>query len=438
MIRTTTILAGLALLAASLPAGTGAQANPLPRSTGMGGNHTSLARGFSAVFWNPAGLGMPDNPGWSFTVLPVMGSSGLSPLGLSDIAAYDGRRIPHDTRVRWLDRIRAQGGEAGVVEADITYLAVSVGRVAVSASSSVRGRMNIGPDVAEVLLFGNAGLTGEPRDFVLDGSHVDVAATTTFAASYGVPLRVRIGALPDQWFAVGATIKYTVGNFLLTGQEQGSQLGADPLEVHVRFPMIHTAGPDDDEDFGVRQHLNNGAGYGLDVAASWRASIFSAGVAIRNLVHTFGWDRASLRYRPGEATWTADTSYAHFEEAPFPEAPAALLSRIDGLHGFAPELAASGAAVVLPFLTVTGEIRHALEDNLATGARSHLGVGGELTILPYLPLRAGLALVSGGYELSGGLGLRVGVAQLAAAAAWRNAGFGSNAVVAAGLTFGVP
>jgi len=440
MKRTTTIIAaGLAALAfAPADDAVGQVANPLPQSVGMGGNYTSLARGFGAVLWNPAGLGMPDSPRGSFTLLPVLGASGLSPVGLSDIADHDGRRIPHDTRVRWLDRIRADGGEAGAVEADITYLAFSFGRVGLSASSAVRGRMNVGPDVAEILLFGNAGLTGDPRDFTLAGSHVDAAGTTTFAASYGMPLPVRLGPLPDQSFAVGATLKYTVGNFLLVGQERDSRIGEDPLEVHVRFPLIHTAGPDDDEDFAVRRHLNNGSGYGLDVGAAWQAGIFSAGVAIRNLVHTFEWDRASLRYRSGEATWTADTSYTRFDEAPFPEAPAELAARVDGIHTFAPELAVGGAATVLPYLTVSGEVRHALKDNLAASPRSHVGVGGELTVLPYLPLRAGLAVISGGYQLSGGAGLRLGTSQLAAAGAWRNAGFGSHLVAAIGLTFGVP
>src|SRR5919199_6728839 len=46
---------------------------------GSGDNYTALARGYNAVAWNPAGLAMPGNPGFSLTILPVRGSGGLRP-----------------------------------------------------------------------------------------------------------------------------------------------------------------------------------------------------------------------------------------------------------------------------------------------------------------------------------------------------------------------
>jgi hypothetical protein len=411
--------------------------SPLPQAIGMGDNFTALARGFGAVYWNPAGLGMPDNALVSAAFLPVTGTAGLGPVTPGDIAAYDGERIPHDSRARWLDRIRAEGGERGTFATDLTYVAVSVGRVAFSASSSVRARVNMGPDAAELVLFGNAGLTGEPRDFSLEGSRVDAAGTTTLAASIGLPLRVRLGPLPDQNFAIGATVKYTVGNFLLMGQEEGGTLSTSPLEVDVRFPLIHTAFPDEDDDGATIDFLRNGAGVGLDIGAAWRGGDYFAGVTIRNLVHTFEWDRDALRYRSGVASWTADTATTHFEERPFAEAPAELVDRVAGFHTYAPVLAAGAAARVLPYLVLSGDVRHALADNLEVGERTHLGVGGELTIVPFLPVRAGLAAISGGYQASAGIGLRLGGVQLAAAAALRQAELGREGVGALALTFGI-
>ncbi|NIP82092.1 MAG: hypothetical protein GWM90_23870, partial [Gemmatimonadetes bacterium] len=60
---------------------------------------------------------------------------------------------------------RAEGAESGAFAGDVTYLALSTGPFALSVSSSARARADIAPDVAEVLLFGNAGLTGEPGDY---------------------------------------------------------------------------------------------------------------------------------------------------------------------------------------------------------------------------------------------------------------------------------
>ena len=98
---------------------------------------------------------------------------------------------------------------------------------------------------------------------------------------------------------------------------------------------------------------------------------------------------------------------------------------------------AGASAGAGPLVTVADEGRHAIDEDLDVGSRNHVGVGAELTILPVLPLRAGLAAISGGYMLSGGLGLRLGPAQLAVSAAVRETEFGDDVRAAAGFTFGV-
>lgn len=416
-----------ALAALLLPAATAAQVgNPLPQALGMGGNYTALARGIGAPAWNPAGLGMPGSPRVSVTLLPFAHALGVGPVGLSNLAEYSGEYIPHEQRVQWLDRITASGGETGTVGTDLTFAALSIGRVAVSASSSVRGRVNMAPDVVEILLFGNAGLTGDPRDYTLTGSSFDASGTTTVAASTAIPVRLTLGALPDQHFSVGATLKYTIGNFLLLGQENGSTLESRPLSVEVEFPMVNT-----------RDGLNNGSGVGLDVGAAWQGGIFSAGAVVKNLINTFAWDSDALAYQQGRAVWNPDTTHTSFEEMPITEAPAAVTDRIDRLYTFSPVLAAGAAARVLPYLTVTGDVRHALEENLDVGAQSHLGVGAELTVLPMVPIRAGLTVLSGGYQFSGGLGLKLGPIQLSGAAATRSTDRGDDTIAAVGVTFGL-
>ena len=434
LIRTAATVLGLLVPGAAL-----AQvANPLPQAVGMGGSYTALARGLAAPAWNPAGLGMPDSPGASFTVMPFNFTAGLTPITPADLAEYEGELIPRSVRIDWLDAITEAGGERGALGAEVTYLALSVGSFAFSASSSMRGRVNMAPDVAEVFFFGNAGLTGEPRDYTLEGSSFDMAGTTTLAASTAVPLSLTLGPLPDQHFAVGATLKYTVGNFLALAQEGRSTLSTDPLAVDVRFPMIHTAFPDStEEDRSPLDVLNNGGGFGVDVGAAWRGGMFSAGLVIKDLINTFEWDLGALQYREGTAAWDTDTSSVRFDTASIDAAPEELIDRIQTLYAFSPVLQAGAAARVLPYLTVTGEVRHAIDEDLEVGSRNHVGVGAELTILPVLPLRAGLAAISGGYMLSGGLGLRLGPAELAVSAAVRETDLGDDFRAAAGFTFGV-
>src|SRR5919199_3719364 len=78
MTRLSSAAAIIALACAAHPA-----AAQLPSASavalGSGDNYTALARGYNAVAWNPAGLAMPGNPGFSLTILPVRGSGGLRP-----------------------------------------------------------------------------------------------------------------------------------------------------------------------------------------------------------------------------------------------------------------------------------------------------------------------------------------------------------------------
>ncbi|MDX1675170.1 MAG: conjugal transfer protein TraF [Longimicrobiales bacterium] len=437
--RTLTLGAALTVLGLLAPVAAGAQvASPVPEAVGLGGSYTALARGIAAPAWNPAGLGMPDNPGASFALLPFSVTAGLSPVTPADLAEYDGQLIPAAVRQEWLAAITEAGGETGNAGAEVTFLALGFGPVALSASSTVRGQVNLAPDVAEVLFFGNAGLTGDPQDYSLQGSNFDVAGTTTFAASMGFPLSISLGPLPDQHFAVGATVKYTVGNFLMLGQESRSTISSDPIAVDIRFPIVHSPLPDDsaqDQTFG--DIANNGGGFGLDIGAAWQGGPFSAGVVVKNVVNTFEWDLDGLQFREGTATWDADSSSTSFDTASIANAPGELIDRIETLYGFSPTLAAGAAMQVTPFLEVTGELRHSLEESLNVGERSHLGVGAELTILPVLPIRAGVAAISGGYQLSGGLGLRLGPVQLAFSAAARQTDLGDAARMALGLTYGL-
>src|SRR5207253_3073963 len=68
------------------------------RALGMGDNATASAVGFNAVAWNPALLGLPNNPKGSFTLLPLRGIAGLGPVKLADIADYSDKFVPASVR----------------------------------------------------------------------------------------------------------------------------------------------------------------------------------------------------------------------------------------------------------------------------------------------------------------------------------------------------
>jgi hypothetical protein len=183
-----------------------------PAALGMGDNYTALARGFGAVAWNPANLGLSENPRFSLALLGIRGTSDLGPINSGDLARYQGVNLPDDVRDAWMQRIEDEGGEQGQLGAGVTYLGMSIGRFAVQVSSAVSGEANLAPDAMELILYGNAGRTGTPREMRLDGAHVTGAVTTTAAVAWAHPIDLRVGRL-----SLGATAKYVMGNALVHG-----------------------------------------------------------------------------------------------------------------------------------------------------------------------------------------------------------------------------
>jgi hypothetical protein len=403
----------------------------------MGDNYTASARGFSSVAWNPAGLAMPDGPGTSLVVLVPVVRSGVGPISAGEFSRRGGELLTDDVKRRWLARIASAGGERGAAAAHVTYLALGVKRAAVQLSSKADVAATIPTDVMELLLFGNAGRnagvvggTVGGRDASSSPMAVDLAVTSTLAASYGHPIPLPAAAA-DQRLGVGVTVKYTVGHAFARGRSAGSTLTTGPGRLHALFPLVQT----ETRYRGLRD-LWNGDGVGVDVGAMWQRRGWTVGLAAQNVVDTFGWDTGRLRYRHAEALLDGDRSQSDFELRPFAEAPPALRREVARLS-FRPTLAGGVSARVTPRLAFSSDLRRQFGDGVGTAPASHAGVGVEYRLLGFLPARGGVALVSGGYQAGGGVALELGPVGVAASAvARRTAAFGTGAVAMLGVAVG--
>lgn len=419
-----TIRAAAALLAVlgMAPAASAQLASASAASLALGDNYTALARGYNAVNWNPAGLGMPDNPLFSFAFAGT-GTGGTGPISLGDFKQYGGVTVPNAVLASWLARVQAQGGQSFDVDGAAS-MAMSIGNIGFQLSTDAYERGKLNPDAVQVLLYGNAGLTGSAQDMNFQGSRTEAAVATTAALSFGRGVDFGVGPM-TQHFSLGATVKYIVGNALLFGEDAGSVLQASPLAVDVRFPMVQS-----DTSFNrVPQH---GHGVGVDVGAAWQSGPLSAGVTIQNFVNTFHWDVSQMYFRPGGAVFgssaTRSTSFDAVSMSALPDSlkaqAAALSADIQAMH-FTPSMNVGVAMKVLPFLTATGDLRQQLGDGMHLGDRTHLGAGAELRIIPFLPVRAGVAGISGGYIISAGAGLELFFFHLNAGVAERKTQYGS-------------
>jgi hypothetical protein len=402
-------------------------------SLALGDNYTALARGFNAVNWNPANLGMPGNPLFSFG-FAGRGAAGMDPISFSDVSHYGGVTIPQTVLSTWLSRVQQSGGQS--LEADGSgAFAMSIGPMAFQFSTSAYERGKLSPDAVELLLFGNAGESGTPRTMNLKGSRTEAAVTSTAAVSFGKGIDLSIGPV-DQHFAVGATAKYIVGNALLLGEDAGSTLGANPLSLDVQFPIIQS-------DTSVNGYPQRGHGIGVDIGAAWSSGPLFVGATLQNFVNTFRWDVDQMYFRPGGALFTASSSrQTNFDAMAMTAVPDslrananALAAQVDAMR-FKPSLNIGAAFKALPFLTVTGDVRQQLGDGMHLAERTHVGAGAELRIIPFLPLRAGLAAISGGYVASAGAGLEVFFFHLNAGVAARKTEYGQFPSAAITVSFG--
>jgi hypothetical protein len=363
-------------------------------AAGLAGAYTARAQGYNAVFWNPANLGMPGNQGFSFGLIAVDGNAGIRPIDFNKLAVYSGDTIPKAIREQWLVDVERDGGQKGALGAGLTGIGLSVGPVGFQFTTKVSSDMNLAPGAVEALFFGNAGRYDTVRTLSLAGSSFQTAVYSTGAVSYG--MRFPIIPLPD--FAVGVTAKYTVGHALLLGMDQGSALGTN--DVQVNFPLIHP-------DSTAGQTGSIATGVGIDLGAAWRVPGFRFGVSLQNVVNTFKWDSTKLRSGSAIGMFSADTSFSKDTlQLPYGDAPAALREKVAGLT-FKPVIAAGLSFDWLPRITVSADVRQQVGDGIEVGPKSLIAAGAELKLIPFIPLRGGVQMMTGGFGLSGGFGLHV-------------------------------
>lgn len=399
-----TLTLSLALAAASFPkAASGQLPSASTAALGTANNYTALARGFSAIALNPAGLAMPGNPGFSLTFLPLQAQAGLNAIALGDVAAFDGLKIPATTKEEWLQSVIAEGSLAARGGIALTELALSAGPIGLQVTTVGEVNVVLGPDAVELALFGNAGRTGPARDMTLTGTSADGWAATTAAVALGIPLPVA----PGQSLALGATFKYTVGHIVAAARDNGSLIRANPLGIDLKFPSI---APDDitpNITPNIRQR--NGTGVGLDIGLAWEGSILTVSAAVQNVFNTFQWILDDLAYYPVDILFEADTTATVVDAVPVAGAPATLRDELLA-QSLATALVLGLAFRPSDRLALTADFRKQNGEALVHGLEgSHVGVGAEIRILSFLPLRGGISRVSGGgVHFAGGVGLELG------------------------------
>jgi hypothetical protein len=403
---------------------------------GMAGNFTALARGFDAVAWNPANLALSGRPFLSFGTATIGGSLGLDPVDFKAMHEFSGQVVDPATRDAWVAEARLAGGEKVRIDGGITWLGLSVGPVGLQVGSSFYNNMNLSPDAFEAVLFGNADpVTLLPRTLDFTGTNVRGGVFTTGAMSFafGLPFKFMGGMMPGERLAVGVTGKYVVGHGLIVAQDIGSTVGAS--DILLRFPTI---GVRNDTSFGpgFDSDYNGVAGTGVagDLSLAWEGGPWKVGALFENVFNGFKWDPSMLAFMPGTGTFRADSNGTDWDQQPFANAPQALRELVTG-QKFAPAISIGGALKLTSRLTLTADMKTTTggDETIVIGPRSRYGVGAELKIVPFVPLRAGVASVTDGWQAGLGAGFQFLGYELGASTLIRRRGAATEQGVMIGL-----
>ena len=373
---------------------------------GMAGNFTAIARGYEAIRWNPANLAMPKRPLISLGLGISGGNTGLEPVDLTTFHKFSGIDVPDSIKAEWVNQARLAGGQRGRLDGGATPIAFTIGPVGIQAGSSFFTKMNLSPDAWEAILFGNAGNNGgQPKTLDLTGTSLRISGFSTGAASFAVPIPINFtnGLLKNERAAIGITGKYVMGNLLVIAEDAGSSFGPSDLQFSV--PTIRNM-----ERIGndTVPEIDLGRGTGLDIGLAWSGGPWRVGAVVENVYNSFVWDTTKVRFTPGNGLINTDTSYTNFDSTfAFSAAPAAL-KKIVTDQKFKPGIAIGAALALTNSLTLTADLKQYTggEEAITFGPKSHFGIGAEWRVLPFVPLRAGVASITDGWQAGAGAGLR--------------------------------
>ncbi len=373
------------------------RAAPEARGFGLATSYLARATGHEASFWNPANLGLSRNPDWSVG-LNASAYFSNNALGYGQITDLYGEYLDAAEKSRLLADVRdATGGDPMALAFDIGAqgLGASFGRFAAGIGGIGAGNAELTPDALELLLFGNVGETGEGRNFNFDDTSANFWSLYGGYVSYAQPFRFE--SLPDAGFSVGGTVRAGVARDLLLIRNSNSQLIYEPLALEVALEKVQSCGG------------TAGRAWAMDLGFSmeWGERLV-AGVALINAFKKISWDESAFKI----TSYDIDATYTDIAVVSttlgFDELDAAAQDRVRDLLDEAtlPRSLQFGSLYQFsPRLDVSLDYTELIGGDLRSRWNRVLATGSEFRLLPWMPLRAGVATSFEQFGLTGGLGL---------------------------------
>jgi hypothetical protein len=394
-------LAAPAALAAQLPISS-------TRALGMANGYAASARGYEAIAWNPALLGMSDRPGFSLNLFQVSGELGDNSFNLSDFQKYKDKVLSKADKDTILSEVLDGTTSRPLsirVGAGLTSLAMTFGGFGISLSGGGSADASLSSDFVELALFGNVTRSGNGQKYLGTGTAANALGSGTLAVAYGSRLPTPVGQL-----AVGATVKFTNGVAVGRAEDAGTSLQSSPtFQSVVGGQALFT---------DVSKNVSNGSGVGVDVGGVYElASGLRFGVSIENLVNVMSWKDANLKYSRKVFALTqngdqfSDSTIADDSLVTYNPNNPVQRAMHDSLfaHGTFPTRIRGSVSMRSGMLTLVGGAEFRVRSGIVSSDAQVVSAGAELLPLGILALRAGVSSnFEGGTTLAGGAGLKLG------------------------------
>lgn len=379
------------------------QAQWTVRALGMGRAYTAVARGVHSVNWNPANLGLPDNPPFTFSIVSASAAVSNNGFTKGDVYQYEGKYWDQNMKEDILSKIPDNGLSLNAA-ASVRALSFSIKHFAMTFDGDGDGYARLDKTVFNLLLKGNeVGQTYTFND--VDGHGVGVGS---LSFSWGQPFDMDFA----EAFSMGATLRFTMGIYKAKVENVTSSLQVSDYGMDIRSEYL-------------AKYAEGGLGWSLDIgAAAQKDEHWTFGFGLMNLIGTIPWrDNAKMVYGTVQGAEVAIEEFSRDDKEE--RSSVQDTSWTQDTMGFSEKMPTSmhlGAAYAEGNYLISMDYIQGFRRGVYVSTTPNVAFGTEWAGVGWLPLRLGLSLGGKlGVATSCGFGLRLGAFSMDVG--WMSRGF---------------
>lgn len=359
------------------------------RSLGLAGCFTTLSSGVEAPFWNPANLGFPQNPGFTFNLFSFGAKLGNNGFSVKDYNRYNGKFLSESDKDKILNSIPDQGLDLNL-DVEASALGFSWGQFAITSQLSGISFLSVPKDPFELLLLGNK----LNESIIVDQANSEACAYFSLIFSHGR----RVFTIKEKDIYAGINLKWLKGiAYHRTIKAQGDFVTRETeIEGGASYVSLQAMG---------------GKGYAIDLGfASFLDENYTLGLFILNPLSRIKWNKEAEKkgYEIAVNSFTLENSDddSVVREENYTE-------NISSFDTHLPAVISLGLSRKTSRLMLAANWEQGFKNCAGSTKTPRLSFGAEYYLLSWLPLRSGISLGGKeGFLFATGLGVDLGSSHL--------------------------